>query len=145
MRLETERITFGLGGAAPNKTEHIERVRMAPRDNPTDYTIRLTERDGTADLIVLQFTPQNGGELRLKTQPKIIWKRKSEPARGAKEAPKVETSPPAQDGVYREHVTIYLIEMGIRLTHQTPTDCGFRFDPHTRYCDLVSQADTHLD
>jgi hypothetical protein len=34
--------------------------------------------------------------------------------------------------------------MGIRLTHPTPTDCGFRFDPHTRYCDLVSQADTHL-
>src|ERR1017187_5131159 len=93
IKLETDRITFGLGGGAPDKTEHVERVRMAPSDNPRDYTIRLKEGDGTPDSIVLQFTAQNGGELRLKSQPKIIWKRKREPARSQpKGAPQAEPS-----------------------------------------------------
>ena len=119
IKLETDRITFGLGGAAPDKTEHVERVRMAPSDNPTDYTIRLKEGDGTPDSIVLQFTAQNGGELRLKSQPKIIWKRKREPARSLpKGAPQAEPSQhgdpqrgvPAPGQTYGERVTIYKID-----------------------------------
>jgi hypothetical protein len=119
MKLETDQITFGLGGVAPDKSEHIERVKMAPSDNPTDYTIRLKAGDGTPDSIVLQFTPQNGGELRLKNLPEVVWKRKSEPARtlpkktpqhetSQHETPQRETPPP--DGIYGEHGTIYKID-----------------------------------
>src|SRR5437016_7882758 len=61
LRLEADRITFGLGGVAPDKAEHVERVRMTPRDNPTEYTVHLTSTDGTTDSIALQFTTQNGG------------------------------------------------------------------------------------
>lgn len=119
IRLETDRVTFGLGGVGPDKAEHVERVNVAPRDNPTDYTIRLTAGDGTPDSIVLQFTPQNGGELRLKNQPKIVWKRKSEPARTLpKQTPHPETpqhktsqrETPPPDRVYGEHMTIYKID-----------------------------------
>jgi hypothetical protein len=109
MRLETDRVTFGLGTGAPDQAEHVERVKLAPRDNPMDYTIRLTAGDGTPDSIVLQFTPQNGGELRLKNQPKIVWRRKSEPARALpKGTPQQET--PSPDQPYREHKTIYKID-----------------------------------
>jgi hypothetical protein len=119
LRLETDRITFGLGGVAPDKAEHVERVSMAPSDNPTDYTIRLKAGDGTADSIVLLFTPQNGGELRLKSQPKIVWKRKTEPAKKLpEETPQHETSQPEApqretrpaDRIYGEHVIIYKID-----------------------------------
>ncbi len=119
LRLETDRITFGLGGVAPDKVEPIERVSMAPRDNPTDYTIRLKAGDGTDDSIVLQFTPQNGGELRLKSQPKVVWKRKSGPAKTLpRETPQRETSQhetpqrdtPPPDGIYGEHMTVYKID-----------------------------------
>jgi hypothetical protein len=120
IKLEADRVTFGLGGLGPDKVEHIEKVKMAPRDNPTDYTIRLTAGDGTPDSIVVQFTPQNGGELRLKNQPKIVWKRRSEPSRTPppgqtpqpgtppQKTPPPETPPP--DHVYGEHMTIYKID-----------------------------------
>ena len=117
LRLETDRITFGLGGMAPDKAEHIERVKMAPGNNVTEYTIRLKAVDGTPDLIVLQFNPQNG-ELRLKNQPKMVWKRWTEPARTAPKATppadrvsgeRSKGAPPA-DYISGEHKTIYLID-----------------------------------
>jgi hypothetical protein len=102
IKLEADRVTFGLGGLGPDKAEHIERIKMTPRDNPTD-----------------QFTPQNGGELRLKSQPTIVWKRKNEPARTPprqtpqpetpqQKTPQCETPPP--DHVYGEHMTVYKID-----------------------------------
>jgi hypothetical protein len=81
LRLETDRITFGLGGVAPDRSEHIEGVSMAPAGNPTDYVIRWRAADGTTDSIVLQFTPENSGELRMKNQSNVVWRRKSEPIR----------------------------------------------------------------
>ena len=119
IRLETDRITFGLGGVAPDTAEHIEKVKMAPSDNPTDYTIRLKAGDGTPDSIVLQFTRQNGGELRLKSQPMVVWKRKNEPDRTLpKETPQPETSQrktprretPPTGRIYGEHMTVYKID-----------------------------------
>jgi hypothetical protein len=119
MKLETDRITFGLGGAAPDRAELVERVSMTPRYNPTDYNIQLKAVDGTSDSIVLQFTPENGGELRLKNQPKMVWKRRDESVKTPpKESPQPETSPhqtpqhemQPSERVYGEHVTIYKID-----------------------------------
>lgn len=109
LKLETDRITFGLGGAAPDQYEEIETVRMVPKENPTDYLVKLKAENGTSDSIVLQFTSANGGELRLKNQPKVVWKRKSDPARVLpREIPQPETRP--LDGIYVEHRTIYKID-----------------------------------
>jgi hypothetical protein len=109
IRLETDRITFGLGGVAPDTAEHIVRVRMASGDIPTDYAIGLKAGDGTPDSIVLQFTPQNGGELRLKSQPKMVWKRKNEPARMLPNDTAQPETPPT-DRIYGEHMTVYKID-----------------------------------
>jgi hypothetical protein len=109
MRLETDRITFGLGGIGPDKTELIEKISIANPDNPTDYAIRLKSEDGTPDAIVLQFTADNGGELRLKNQPKVVWKRKNEPSRTPpSEALKPEALP--RESTQTDHKTIYKID-----------------------------------
>ncbi len=79
LKVETDQITFGLGGAAPNELEHIERVHMEPANNPTDYLIKLKKLDGAPDSVVLRFSPENGGELRLKNQPHVVWSRNKNP------------------------------------------------------------------
>lgn len=121
MKLDGDRITFGMGGTAPDKTELVERVSMTPRDHPTDYTVKLKMADGTPDAIVLQFSEQSGGELRLKSQPKIVWSRTIQPVKKqvaeapapAPESaplpmPKVETI--TRERIYGEHMTIYKID-----------------------------------
>lgn len=109
IRLETDQITFGLGGVAPDKSEHIERVRMAPTGKSTDYVIGMRAEDGTPDSIALQFTPENGGELRMKNQLKVVWRRKNQSTKTLPgETPQHKTVPP--DGTYVEHRTIYKID-----------------------------------
>jgi hypothetical protein len=86
-----------------------ERVRMAPRENPTEYTIQLKAGDGRSDSIVLQFALENGGELRIKSQPKVVWRRKNGPSRTLPSAvPQRET--PLPDPPHAEHKIIYTID-----------------------------------
>jgi len=109
LKVETDQITFGLGGAAPNELEHIESVHMEPANNPTDYLIRLKRLSGASDSVVLRFTPENGGEIRLKNQPKVVWSRKKDPM----QAQPTEASLPAAlplDVLLGEHKTIYKID-----------------------------------
>jgi hypothetical protein len=109
LKVETDQITFGLGGAAPDELEHIEEIRMSPADNPTDYVIQLKKQSGASDSIALRFTPENGGELRMKYQPKVVWARKklSGQARQVGLPP-----PPTQplDVLFGEHRTIYKVD-----------------------------------
>lgn len=122
MKLDGDRITFGMGGTAPDKIELVERVNMTPRDNPTDYTVKLKMPDGSPDSIVLQFSEKFGGELRLKSQPKIVWSRTIQPVKKqVAEAPAPAPAAPAALGlpkhetitrerIYGEHMTIYKID-----------------------------------
>jgi hypothetical protein len=121
IKLDGDRMTFGMGGTAADRTELVERVNMTPRDNPTDYTVKLKMSDGTADSIVLQFSEQYGGELRLKSQPKIVWSRKSQPVKkqvAEAPAPEAEPAPLAlpkhetitRERIYGEHMTIYKVD-----------------------------------
>lgn len=108
LRLETDQITFGLGGAAPDELERIESVRMMPSDQPTAYVIQLRKVSGTTDSIALRFTPENGGELRIKSQPKVVWTRKADAGRALPVK-----SPPATlplDVLLGQHRTIYKID-----------------------------------
>jgi len=109
VKVEADQITFGLGGAAPDELEHIERVHMVPTDNRIDYAIKLKKPNGASDSIALLFTPERGGELRLKNQPKVVWSRRKDPVQ-----PQPVKSPrPAAlpfDVVLGEHKTIYKID-----------------------------------
>lgn len=74
MRLEADRITFGMGGAGPDKLERIQNVRFCNVDAEQEYRINLLTADGSTDTLTLDFTQGNGGELHLKNQPKIVWR-----------------------------------------------------------------------
>src|SRR3974390_281158 len=73
MRVETDRITFGMGGAGPDKLERIQDVRAFKADSGQEFRINLVAADGSPDPLILDFSKANGGELHLKSQPQIIW------------------------------------------------------------------------
>ena len=126
MKLDGDRITFGMGGTAPDKVELVERVNMTQKENnPADYTVKLKMADGSPDSIILQYSEQFGGELRLKSQPKIVWSRSIQPVKKqVVEAPAPATTPAPASGslplpkhetitreqIYGEHMTIYRID-----------------------------------
>jgi hypothetical protein len=109
LKLDSDQVIFGLGGVAPNKIEHIEKVKMAPTEKATEYTIKLKADDGTSDAIALRFTPENGGELGIKNQPKVVWTRKSFPDT-ALPGKILQGKAPPRDGAAKEHKTIYKID-----------------------------------
>jgi hypothetical protein len=80
IRVETSSITFGMGGAGPDQMERVEVVRLTTLPEGEEYKINLRKPDGTPDTLNLDFTQQNGGELRLKNQPKVVWRTGKEPA-----------------------------------------------------------------
>jgi len=134
MKLDGDRITFGMGGTAPDRTELVERVKMTPQDHPTDYEVKLKMPDGSPDQIILQFSDQFGGELRLKSQPKIVWSRtvlpgknqvagtpaaapapaaaapSAAPAPGSAPLPGPKVQTLTREQIYGEHMTIYKID-----------------------------------
>jgi hypothetical protein len=110
LKLEPDRITFGLGGVAPDKSEHVERVKMSPSDDPTDYAIKLRTEDGTRDSLLLEFNPENG-ELRLKNQPAVVWKRKGEHSEVPQQShPMTRRKALPLGGINGEHQTVYKID-----------------------------------
>ncbi len=109
LKIEADRITFGLGGVAPDELEHIDRIRVASANNPADYIIKLKRNNGAPDSVALRFTPENGGELRLKNQPKVVWFRKRDP----EQRQPAQTLLPAAlplDLLFGEHKIIYKID-----------------------------------
>jgi hypothetical protein len=124
MKLDGDRITFGMGGTAADRVELVERVSMTPQDNPTDFAVKLKMPDGSADSINLQYSEKFGGELRLKSQPKIVWSRKAQPVKKQVVAETPAPAPAPEQGplptskhetitrerIYGEHMTIYKID-----------------------------------
>ena len=122
MKLDGDRITFGLGGSAADRVELVEQVTMTPQDNPTDFTVKLKMQDGAPDTIKLQYVDKFGGELHLKSQPKIVWTRKNLPVKKQQqqvaENPAPQPAPLEQpkhgtitrEQIYGEHMTIYKID-----------------------------------
>jgi hypothetical protein len=106
IKLESNWITFGLGGVAPDRTESIEKLSMEPPNNPTDYVLGLRAADGTDDSIALRFSGDNGGELRMKNQPTLVWRRQG----GPNTMLPIETQEAVHDGARPEHKRIYKID-----------------------------------
>lgn len=109
IRLENSQVTFGLGGLAPDNSERIEKLSMAPPQNPTDYVLGLRAADGTRDSITLHFSPENGGELRLKNQPTLVWRHQLKGGPNKMFPSRVREAAPV-DEPRAEHKTIYKID-----------------------------------
>jgi hypothetical protein len=109
IRLDKGQITFGLGGLAPDNSERIEKVKTAPAKTPTDYVLELKAADGTPDSITLLFSPENGGELRIKNQPTVVWRHPLKSGPG-KILPSGAQAAAPLDGSRLEHKTIYKID-----------------------------------
>lgn len=108
MTLEPEQITFGLGGLAPDKVEQVETVRMAQKQGEIEYLINLKAADQTPDSFVVRFRPENGGELRLRNQSKVVWTRANNSSRPV-QSMELQT-PIVPETRYFEHRTIYKID-----------------------------------
>jgi hypothetical protein len=109
MKFEGERVTFGLGGVASDRREGIEAVRVTTTPDGAEYRIALRTDDGSADSLQLKFTGKNGGELRLASQPNVVWTHGKFPIR-----PPARPAPlqPANEYTYvgSDHKTIYKID-----------------------------------
>ena len=115
MRVETDRITFGMGGAGPDKLERIQDVRAFKADSGQEFRINLLAADGSPDPLVLDFSQANGGELHLKSQPQIIWTTGKPSPHAAAPAVAPSTSAPTQNHSLtpltgNDHKTIYRID-----------------------------------
>jgi hypothetical protein len=90
-----------IGGIDPVRAQHIERVKVSPGTDQTVYTLSLRNEDKTGDELVLEFNPNNGGELHIRNQQKVLWRR-SQPA--------VAHPPPREPSVKIEHRVVYKID-----------------------------------
>jgi hypothetical protein len=109
MKMEADRITFGMGGAGPDKLERIQSVRLLNADTRPEYRIDLLTADGSLETLTLDFTQANGGELHLKSQPKIVWRTAKASSR-APHGPELPQNPLFGPSTGNEHKTIYRID-----------------------------------
>jgi hypothetical protein len=114
MRVETDRITFGMGGAGPDKLERVQNVRVFKADSGQEFRINLVAADGSPDPLVLDFSKANGGELHLKSQPNIVWTTGKLSPHAAPAAPPSTSQPPQTHALTpltgNDHKTIYRID-----------------------------------
>jgi len=114
IKMDANRITFGMGGAGPDVMERVESVRVVKGTESEEYRINLLAPDGSRDALFLGFTQENGGELHLKNQPKIVWRAVKASSRAPVAAPQSPGTPQSPSLMppltETEHMTIYKID-----------------------------------
>ena len=75
LELSPTYVIIGAGEQGSPDVQTVDRVDSLPSDGGTEYTIHATTREGLHNQIVLQFDPREGGEIRIKNQKDIVWKR----------------------------------------------------------------------
>ena len=73
-------VIIGTGPGEPPSVQMIDKVKTEPKGNGTVLTIYSTDPSGAHYELGLQFSPANGGELRLRNQ-NHVWKRETDPSR----------------------------------------------------------------
>lgn len=111
MNLAADHITFGMGGVAPDRLERVEAVRLVSASYAQEYKITLRTPDNSADTLILDFDQENGGMLRIKSQPEIHWTKMkaSSPSVAPPHMPQSPRMPDAS-AILNEHKTIYKID-----------------------------------
>jgi hypothetical protein len=74
LELSQTYVIIGAGEKGNPDVQTIDRVDSVPMDYGTLYTIHSTTHDGLPSQIALQFSPREGGEIRIKNQVGVIWK-----------------------------------------------------------------------
>ena len=111
MNLASDRVTFGMGHIAPDRLEHVDSVRTISVENGQEYRITLRTPEATQDTLVLDFSQENGGELHLKSQPRIVWTRVKATSSAPVPVPQSPELPPTPaTSVMKEHKVIYKID-----------------------------------
>lgn len=64
-----------IGGIEPVRPQRVEKVEMDSESGQTLYTVHLRNEDNTTDSLVFQFNPEGGGELRIRNQQSVVWRR----------------------------------------------------------------------
>jgi hypothetical protein len=75
MNLAANQVTFGMGGTGSDRPERVEGVRLITAENNEEYNIALRTPENSSDRLILEFEAGHGGEIHLKSQPRIIWTR----------------------------------------------------------------------
>lgn len=70
-------VIIGAGERGNPVVQMIDNVEPAAAGDETTYTIDSTSVEGVHDQITIQFSPRNGGELRVKERPDVVWRRSS--------------------------------------------------------------------
>jgi hypothetical protein len=75
--LEFDRVYvfIGVGRLQVPTLQMVDKVEAEPAGKETTYTIYSSDLEGNSYQMTLQFNPLNGGEIQLKSQRGIVWKR----------------------------------------------------------------------
>ena len=113
MNMAADQITFGMDTAGPDKLERVDSLRVLEAEGGQEYRIALRTTDGSPDLLTVEFNSDNGGELHLKSQPRIIWRTAKLPS--ARPLPDLHSHDVLQDPmvptlIFKDHKIIYKID-----------------------------------
>lgn len=75
LRFDEDFLVLGLGEDVVPKPEHIEHITVSHEGIATIYLIEARDQDRALDRITVEYSPQNGGELRLSNPHQIVWKK----------------------------------------------------------------------
>lgn len=73
--LQLESSSVVIGGIEPVSPQRVEKVEMSSESGQTLYTVHLKNEDNTTDSLVFQFNPEGSGELRIRNQQSVVWRR----------------------------------------------------------------------
>jgi len=68
-------VLIGVGRRQAPSVQVVDKFEAVQAGKETMYTIYSTDLQGNSYQMALQFNPVNGGEIQLKNQPGIVWKR----------------------------------------------------------------------
>jgi hypothetical protein len=68
-------VFIGVGRLQVPNVQVVDKVDAAQAGKETTYTIYSTDLQGAEYQMTFQFNPVNGGEIQLKNQRGIVWKR----------------------------------------------------------------------
>lgn len=75
LELGKESAVIGVGGDKPS-IESVESVKTQQPEQETTYEISSRGADGTRHVLILRFSPNGDGEIRLSHPQNVVWKRR---------------------------------------------------------------------
>ena len=77
LQIDDKFVVVGLGEELVPKVERIVRIESRREGPFTTYVIDSKDQEGKREKITVQYTPKNGGELRLSNPRQVLWTKAS--------------------------------------------------------------------